>query len=131
MNKEQLVSIPQEIADWIELNKTQVSLYGAMKHTDSNARVDAWMTSPVNQETFALAWINGYTIQKENMYTVYIKSTNQQLYYNGKYEEYYFSQGCNISMNEYHTKLELVNAGLGWVFDCIGMEIKEVEEDDE
>lgn len=131
MNKEQLVSIPQEIADWIELNKTQVSLYGAMKHTDSNARVDAWMTSPVNQETFALAWINGYTIQKDKVYTVSIKSTDQQLYYNEKDEEYYFSQGHNIYMNEYHTKSELVNSGLGWVFDCIGMEIKEVEYEQE
>lgn len=131
MNKEQLVSIPQEIADWIELNKTQVSLYGAMKHTDSNAQVDAWMTSPVNQETFALAWINGYTIQKEKMYTVSIKSTGQQLYYDEKSEEYYFSHIHNLTMNEYHTESELVNAGLGWVFDCIGMEIKEVEDEQE
>lgn len=64
MNKEQLVSIPQEIADWIECNKPRCSLYGAMKHTDSNAQVDAWITSPVNQETFALAWINGYKIEE-------------------------------------------------------------------
>lgn len=131
MNKEQLVSIPQEIADWIELNKTQVSLCSAMKHTDSNARVDAWMTSPVNQETFALAWINGYTITEEKVYTVSIKSTAQELYYDEKCQEYYFSHIHNICMNEYHTKPELVNAGLGWVFDCIGMEIKEVEDEQE
>lgn len=131
MNKEQLIVIPQYIADYLKSTKDTVSLYGAMKHTDGNKQVDSWMTSPVNQETFALAWINGYTIKEENVYTVFIKSTGQQLYYDEKSEEYYFSHIHNLTMNEYHTKSELVNAGLGWVFDCIGMDIKEIEEDDE
>lgn len=41
-----------------------------MKNTESDEQVDSWMTSPVNQELFAMTWINGYTINKEKKYLV-------------------------------------------------------------
>lgn len=131
MNKEQSVSIPQEIADWIEYHKTRVSLYGAMKHTDSNAIVDAWMTSPVNQETFALAWINGYTIEKEKKYLVSVNgidSGSKYLKYNISNNYWYFGHISELSfVRVHHTIKDLESYGFGEVLHNPMFTIEEVK----
>lgn len=131
MNKEQLVSIPQEIADWIESMKTETSLYGAMKHTDSNARVDSWMTSSVNQETFALAWINGYTIEKEKKYLVSVNGiadSGKYLKHNIDGNYWYFSHLSEMSYTIVkHTMKDLERYGFGSVFHNPMFTVEEVE----
>lgn len=131
MNKEQLVSIPKEIADWIEYNKPRCSLYGAMKHTDSNAKVDAWITSPVNQETFALAWINGYNIEKEKKYLVSVNGVdneNKYLKYNISNNYWYFGHISELPfIRVHHTIEDLERYGFGSVFHNPMFYIEEVE----
>lgn len=119
MNKEQLVSIPKEIAEWIESTKQTTSLYGAMKNTKLNEDVDTWMTSPVNQEIFARAWLDGYEVSKEKQYFVYIKNTYQYL------EKNELSYRFSSLFKDSFTEKELRDSGFGWVFDCqgIGMEV--------
>lgn len=109
MNKEQLVSIPKCIADWIEYNKPRYSLYGAMKHTDSNTKVDAWITSPINQETFALAWINGYNIEKGKKYLVSVNGVdneNKYLKYNISNDYWYFGHISELPFIRVHHTIE-------------------------
>ena len=120
MNKEQLVSIPQEIVDWIESMKSETSLYGAMKNTKSNEEVDTWMTLPVNQEIFTRAWLDGYKVLKEKQYYVCIKNTYQYLNLVGS--KVTFSSLFKDSF----TEKELRNTGFGWVFDCEGIKLEEV-----
>lgn len=122
MNKEQLVSIPQEIVDWIESMKSETSLYGAMKNTKSNEEVDTWMTSPVNQEIFARAWLDGYKVLKENN-TMYVCIKNTYQYLNLVGSKVTFSSLFRDSF----TEKELRNTGFGWVFDCEGIKLEEVE----
>lgn len=66
------VAIPQFIADWIEECKAKrKSLLGALLYTPEG--VNSWVGKPENQETFALAWIFGYVVEKEKRYLVKVK----------------------------------------------------------
>ena len=77
-----------------------------------------------NQETFARAVLDGYTVEKEKRYTVKMRATKQPLFYNNMYEKIFFSLG---ELATRFTRKELEEFGLGWVFDCPGVEVEEVE----
>lgn len=63
----------------------------------------------------------GYEVEKEPRYTVRIKATNQYLCNDGIGP--HFSPGFRTDF----TKTDLEKSGFGWVFDCEGVEVKEVE----
>lgn len=65
--------IPQLVAEWIETYKKQgKTLYTAMDAVHySNHPCKDWFES--NQETFAHAWLNGYEVEKEKLYTARLK----------------------------------------------------------
>lgn len=83
-----------------------------------------WVYHERNQETLAAAWINGYTVEKEKQYIVKMSATKQPLFYNNMYEKIFFSLG---DLATRFTRKQLEGLGLGWVFDCEGIEIEEVE----
>lgn len=119
------VQIPQFVADWIKHSKTiGCSLFGAMSIFEENTEIKKWMQWADNQETFARAWLDGYEIGKEKRYTVVMKTTKQPLYYNAVDKKLFFSMG-GLATN--FTQQQLEEAGFGWVFDCPGMQIEEVE----
>ena len=88
-------------------------------------RVAEWYWD--NSELFALAWIFGYEVEKEKRYIVTLKSSGQKLYYHTKDEDYIFAIYAGALYSEYHTKTDLEENGMSWVFDCPSMEIQEVE----
>lgn len=110
--------VPQFVADYIAEQKK-------LGHTLSYS-IDACMSDRVgewywdNSELFALAWIDGYTVEKEPKYTVKFKATKQYL--------------CNDDLGPHFdpsfranfTKSDLEKLGLGWVFECEGMEVEKV-----
>lgn len=115
------VEVPEFVAAWIEQCKEKgKSLLKSLLYTPEN--VNSWVDDPDNQDTFALAWMFGYTIKKEPRYFVEIKATKHRFakYGNGRI---YFS----LKYESAFTKDELEKAGFGWVFDCTGIEISEVE----
>ena len=134
------VTIPQFVASWIEKCKTfknfVVSLSFALQPSvwEANRLSDEcieWLKDAENQETFALSWLDGYEVEKEKRYKVKIKGIFGQ--YLGKYyinNEELTPQFIRTQQNDpsYFTKAELERTGFGWVFDCPGIEIKEVEE---
>ena len=122
------VTIPQFVADWIDNMKCQgKTLYYGLDHTPPE-EVDLWFCEDeVNrQNTFARAWLDGYEIQKEKPYEVILC--------NGQSLKTVYRQG-NDHLDfekeygdlERFTRKQLEDAGLGWVFDCPGVEIREVE----
>lgn len=116
------VEVPEFVAEWIEQCKEKgKSLLKSLLYTPGE--VNSWVDDPDNQETFALAWMFGYTIKKEPRYFVEIKATKHRFakYGNGRI---YFS----LKYESAFTKAELEKDGFGWVFDCTGIEILEVEE---
>lgn len=117
------VTVPQFVGDFIAEQKK-------LGHTLSYS-IDACMSDRVaewywdNSELFALAWINGYEVEKEKRYTVKMRATKQPLFYNNMYEKIFFSLG---DLATRFKRKELEESGFGWVFDCPGVEIEEVEE---
>lgn len=117
--------VPQSVSDWIELcKKSTRSLQGAI-HYAKGTDVERWLIPSDNQETFARAWLDGYTVEKEKRYTVKIKAVNQYLVKNPDEEFLGFLQS---RLKSKFTRKELEDAGFGWVFDCEGIEVEEVEE---
>lgn len=123
--------VPQYVADWLKDNDWREDTSGTQTIFDvfDNLTLDAsngyykdvkeWVKS--NGNILAQAWVNGYTVEKEPRYTVRIKVTNQYLCNDGIGP--HFSPGFRTDF----TKTDLEKSGFGWVFDCEGVEVEEVE----
>ena len=123
------VKVKQFVADWITHSKNiGRSLFGAMSIFEENFEIKKWMQWAENQETFARAWLDGYEVEKESKYIVKVKATGQCL---GKYYINNEILSPRFIYTGRHadsfTRKELEEAGYGWVFDCPGIEIEEVE----
>lgn len=96
-------------------------MYYILKESIAGEAIRIWVNA--NRDVFARAWLYGYEVEKEPKYTVKIKATKHYFakYGNGRI---YFS----LKYESAFTKIELEKANLGWVFDCEGIEIEEVEE---
>ena len=77
LDEPEKVVIPQSVADWLEVCKENlaIGLFVAMtpdvlEVNNQSAETIYWLKSARNQETFAKAWIYGYEIEKEKLYTV-------------------------------------------------------------
>lgn len=129
LDESQKVIIPQFVAEYIEFKKKyNFHVYGAMRTIEDyeDKRVPNWFYEG-NIEKFCLAWILGYDVEKERKYIVTLKSSGQKLYYHTEDEDYIFSSYDGVFYLGYHTKTDLEENDMSWVFDCPGMEIQEVE----
>ncbi|CAG5449981.1 phage protein [Streptococcus pneumoniae] len=132
LDEPQKVKIPQFVADWIEVCKEHLttSLYTAMtpnfmKENNQSFDLILWIKKASNQDLFARAWLDGYEVEKEKRYLVTLKN-RQPLVKSQSGSTLYFSQ--DITARNYKgTQKELEDANFGWVFDCPGIEIEEVE----
>lgn len=133
LDEPQKITIPQVGADWIEWTKKDgLDLQDAMNLIagEQNEKLLRWFYHESNQETFARAWLDGYTVEKEPKYTVKIKGKIEEnlLVYGWGIKRYFFARTYNDSSKRgEHTRKELEEDGFGWVFDCPGIEIEEVE----
>ena len=135
------VTIPQFVADWIEYCKrTGVDLYHALEMGDlyfgnyanqkDDLKLKDFFEVEGNQELFARAWLDGYEVE-EKRYMVRMKGVNDYGCYlnKGLLSKKYFWEskseigGCRTK----HTRKQLEDDDFGWVFDCPGMEVEEVE----
>lgn len=143
LDEPQPVKVPQFVADWIEKCKTfehfAVSLSFALqpivweKNNLSGKCID-WLMDASNQDTFARAWLDGYEVEEEKKFFVKIKCLSEEYKYLNYFKscrEWLFSE--KEGTKEYrtaHTRKELEEADFGWVFDCPGIEIEEVEHEE-
>jgi hypothetical protein len=118
LDETQEVEIPMLVADFITEQKK-------LSHTLSYS-IDACMSDGVaewywdDSELFVRAWLDGYTVEKEPKYTVKVKATKQYLS-NDEIGPHF-----DPSFRSNFTKSDLEKLGLGWVFDCEGMEVEKV-----
>lgn len=127
LDEPQKVVVPQFVAEYIEFQKkNNFHVYGAMRIIEDHydKRVPEWFYEG-NIEKFCLAWILGYEVEEEKRYVVTLKN-RQPLVKSQSGSILYFSQ--DITAGNYKvTRKELEEADFGWVFDCEGIEIEEVE----
>ena len=123
--------IPQFVADVIEGAREQSpELEDALHYTWGNGTEEftEWYKKKSNRDLFARAWLDGYEIEKEKRYRVKLKSNSEEIDYlvNTERNGLRFYSTIYTQRRE-HTCKELEEAGFGWVFDCEGIEIEEVE----
>lgn len=87
LNEPEKPVVPKFVADWLEVCKENLgfSLSSAMSHSTSAMKaqpnkVQGWFNLRDNQETFAKAWLFGYEVEKEKLYTVEIPNPNASGY---------------------------------------------------
>lgn len=144
LDEPQKVKVPQFVADWISFVKTnglkfkntygfyeEIApsddvyrvMYYIFKESIADKEIRKWVAD--NIDTFARAWLDGYEVEEEKRYLVSLKN-GQPLVKSQSGNTLYFNQ--NITAGNYKvTRKQLEEAGFGWVFDCPGIEIEEVE----
>lgn len=131
LDEPQKPAVPQFVADWYEKYKNDFEFavfnYLYMFDRQDESDFKRWFKDK-RTETFQIL-VNmhqfGYTVEKEKRYTIRLKYTDDYLVKtnNGDYRFY-----NNIYTNSRkYTRKEIEKAGFGWVFDCKGIEVKEVE----
>ena len=131
LDEPQPVKVPQFVADWITHSKNiGRSLFGAMSIFEENFEIKKWMQWAENQETFARAWLDGYEVEKEKRYRISMPKARNYM----NHAQFLCEKDGKIFWcGEWHpfrtkfTRKQLEGAGFGWVFDCPGIEIEEVE----
>lgn len=129
----QKVQVPQIVADYIKYTKdADWDLQEAMDDVayEDNKDLRKWFNN--NIETFARAWLDGYEIEKEKRYIVKVKGADEGYNYLNLHissESWFFSgESEPLDFRVKHTRKDLEEAGFGWIFDCKGIEVKEVKE---
>lgn len=128
--------IPQFVADWYEENKDDFEFnvwdWIAFRNEPEkleNKELNSWINDGEGNPIQTLVNMHqfGYEVEKEKRYIVTLKSSGQKLYYHTEDEDYIFSSYDGVFYSGYHTKTDLEENDMSWVFDCPGMEIQEVE----
>lgn len=67
--------VPQFVADYIDSEQNSCSTFSeAIDNMDDKQKILDWFY--INSETFAKAWLYGYEVEKEKLYTVEIPNPN-------------------------------------------------------
>ncbi len=116
--------IPQFVAEWIEKNKKRFpSLYNVYRCIGfNNINVDNWISK--NPDKFAHAWLDGYEVEKEKLYTAEFKLTGDFLLLDVEQGEYQF---CDCSYGNFTNKFTEGHLKCLNVWDDQVFEIKEAE----
>ncbi|CAG5229904.1 phage protein [Streptococcus pneumoniae] len=128
------VVVPQFVADWYEENKDSfefnvcdwIAFRDEAKKSE-NREFNNWINNSRENPIQTLVNMNqfGYEVEEEKRYLVTLKN-RQPLVKSQSGSTLYFSQ--DITARNYKgTQKELEDANFGWVFDCEGIDIEEVE----
>lgn len=130
--------VSQFIADWYEENKDKFEfnllnyVYDFKKQESTSFKV--WFTDCKSEPFKTLVNMHqfGYEVEKEKRYKVWLKNSSENTYlaFSIKTNKCFFTPlPAVIDTRETHTRKELEKANFGWVFDCEGIEIEELEDE--
>ena len=131
LDESQKPVVPQFVSDWYEKHKDDLEydIWEYILHWGKQQKSEfyEWMNHANNKPFQTLINMHqfGYEVEEEPKYIVKLKN-GQPLVKAPLGGKFYFNQ--NITAGNYKaTRKELEDAGFGWVFDCPGIEIEEVE----
>lgn len=94
LDQPQKVVIPKFVAEWIVLaGEKCLTLRQALDHYSLEGEIEKWLQYASNQELFARAWLNGYEVEQEKLYTVEIPDPHNGVW---KYTVLYRLETNNI-----------------------------------
>ena len=128
--------VSQFVADWYEEYKDdlEISIFHYVNNInkEDESAFKRWFVDSTTKPFQILVNMHqfGYDIEKEKRYTVKMKNLRALFCYlayipDEGYWSLMASGGKSIVIK--HTRKQLEEAGFGWVFDCEGMEVEEVE----
>lgn len=139
------VTVPQYVADWIEYcQKHDFTLFGCLDPENGfESLVNETFEGDVRKcirwcrkesNILARAWLYGHTVEEEKRYYVRFKgmeSDNFNYLNFIKFQHAWVLSSIKLDkkFRTEHTKKQLEEAGFGWVFDCEGIELEEVQDD--
>ena len=135
--------IPEYVAKWINYCKftnvsftnaitvNEIDFYNYANQSDLSKLKD-FLSKEENQEIFIRAWFNKYTFEKK--YIIKFKGISGDQCYlncinnNDKTKAWILDDDIEYTnIITKHTHKELEDSNFGWVFDCEGIEVQEVE----
>lgn len=128
--------VPQYVADWFEKNKGDFdyNLWEYLTDWEQQTSDDfkSWIDNRENAfQTLVNMHQFGYEVERETKYRVRLKGVDgyaTHLNQNLDNKEWFFASNDEIKgYRTEHTRKELESNGFGWVFNCEGIEIEEVE----
>ena len=135
----QPVKVPQFVADWYEEYKDEFEYnvwdwiaFGNEPEKLENKEFNDWLNDVEGNPIQTLVNMHqfGYEVDEEKRYLVKFKGVyHGDLGYAINFGGYsfYCKERSLSGIRFTHTHKELEEAGFGWVFDCPGIEIEEVE----
>lgn len=137
MNEKILVTLPEHIADYLEYMKSfKYSIMGALNMTTSkyvsDGVVRGWLDDSNNQEKFVRAWLDGYKVEEKKFLIKFKNIGAVYGYLNYDREEKIFKLSSKDESKYFQTKFTkkfLEENYFGWLFNCDGVELIEVEND--
>ena len=134
LDEPEKVKVPQFVDDVIEgAREHSPELEDALHYACSNGSQEftEWYQKKSNRDLFARAWLDGYEVEKEKRYYVRFKWIEESYSYLTLIKHLHTWTLTNIKLDKKfrseHTRKQLEDADFGWVFDCPGIEIEEVE----
>lgn len=130
------VKIPKFVAERIEYAQASdwdlEDVFLNIANELDTSEISEWFYTQGNMDVIALAWLDGYEIEQEKRYAIRFKNIRKETNYL-KYDRvvknwYLGAEEFSKERKTYHTKKELESSGFDWVFNCPGIEVKEVKE---
>ena len=130
------VKIPKFVAECIEYAQASdwdlEDVFLNIANKPDTSDISEWFYTQGNMDVIALAWLDGYEIEQEKRYAIRFKNIRKETNYL-KYDRvvknwYLEAEEFSKERKTYHTKKELESSGFDWVFNCPGIEVKEVKE---
>lgn len=141
LDEPQKVTVPQFVADWYEEYNydLEFNIWDWIKYTQEeekikNSQFTKWLGDSENDPVETLVKMKqfGYDVEEEKRYYVRFKWIEESYSYLTLIKHLNTWTLSSIKLDKKfrteHTKKQLEEAGFGWVFDCPGIEIEEVEE---
>ena len=81
IDEPQKVVIPKFVGEWIETHKRWMPFLSHLFTDNLDEELKEWLDFSDNQNLMAKAWLYGYEVEKEKLYTVEIPDPNSYAYY--------------------------------------------------
>lgn len=126
------VKVKKFVADWYEEHKDEFeyNVWDWLSSKSESGKIDSkfafWLNDVDNTPIQTLVNMHqfGYEVDEEKRYLVKIKASGQYIMNNPDENAVFFYSSRAYSKL---TRKQLEEAGFGWVFNCEGIEIEEVE----